>query len=94
MVAASFFFGYSTLIAWCFYGEQCFAYLAGPRIRKIFRWAFSIAILFGFMKVESIWSIGDLLNASIIIINLTALMFLIKLAVKQSKRFRSIESES
>ena len=73
MLLCSFLFGYSTLIAWCFYGEQCFAYIFGPQLRRIFRWAFSIAIIFGFMKVELIWSVGDLLNAATIIINLTAL---------------------
>ncbi|MFH1942439.1 MAG: amino acid carrier protein [bacterium] len=89
LVIASFLFGYSTLIAWCFYGEQCFAYLWGPRTRKIFRWAFSIAILFGFMKVESVWSVGDLFNASIITINLIALIFLLKHAVRTTKSYRT-----
>lgn len=88
LVLASFLFGYSTLIAWCFYGEQCFAYLWGPHTRKIFRWAYSIAILFGFMKVESIWSFGELFNASILISNLVALIFLIKYAVKKTKSYR------
>ncbi len=85
MVFCSFLFGYSTLIAWCFYGEQCFAYIWGPKIRKAFRWAFSIAILFGFMKVELLWSVGDLLNALTIVINLVALIFLISYVVAKKK---------
>ncbi len=91
LVFSSFLFGYSTLIAWCFYGEQCFAYLWGVQARKFFRWAFSISILFGFMKVESLWSVGDLLNALTIIINLIALMFLIKHAVRKTAAFRMQE---
>jgi len=91
LLFSSFLFGYSTLIAWCFYGEQCFAYLWGVRARKFFRWAFSIAILFGFMKVESLWSVGDLLNASTIIINLIALIFLVKYAVSKTASFRMHE---
>ncbi|MCK5148528.1 sodium:alanine symporter family protein [bacterium] len=82
MVLASFLFGYSTLIVWSFYGEQCFAYIWGPRIRKGFRWAFSVAIIFGFMKVELVWSIGDFLNATTILINLAALLFMIHHVVK------------
>ena len=89
MVLASFLFGYSTLIAWSFYGEQCFAFLWGPRVRKLFRWAFSIAIVFGFLKVESVWSVGDLLNASIILINLVALVFLVKHVVSKTDMLRS-----
>jgi len=85
LVLSSFLFGYSTLIAWCFYGEQCFAYLWGSKVRKYFRWAFSFVILLGFMKVELIWSIGDLLNASTIIINLIALIFLVKFVVSKTK---------
>jgi AGCS family alanine or glycine:cation symporter len=85
----SFLFGYSTLIAWCFYGEQCFAYLLGSKVRKIFRWTFTILIIFGFLKVESLWSVGDLLNALTIIINLIALIFLVKYVVTETKSFRT-----
>jgi AGCS family alanine or glycine:cation symporter len=81
---ASFLFGYSTLIAWCFYGEQCFVYIWGPKMRKIFRWAFCMVIIFGFFEAESLWSCADLLNASIVIINVTALFFLIKYVVSSS----------
>ncbi len=86
VVFSSFLFGYSTLIVWCFYAEQCFAYIWGPGIKKFFRWAFSIAIVFGFLKVESVWSVGDLFNAVSMVVNITALIFLVKYAVKESKR--------
>lgn len=78
VVLSSFLFGYSTLIVWSFYGEQCFAFLWGDRVKKLYRWLFSIAIVFGFLKVELIWSVGDLLNGATILINLTALIFLIR----------------
>ncbi|MCK4826791.1 alanine:cation symporter family protein, partial [bacterium] len=91
IVLASFLFGYSTLIAWCFYGEQCFAYVWGSKVRKVFRWVFSIAIVFGFMRVELIWSIGDLLNGSTILINLIALVFLVKYVIGSTKPKRTIQ---
>jgi AGCS family alanine or glycine:cation symporter len=84
---ASFLFGYSTLIAWCFYGEQCFVYIWGPGMRKIFRWAFCLAIIFGFIEAELLWSFADLLNASIVIINVTAVFFLIRYVVSYSFSF-------
>ena len=80
--AASFLFGYSTLIAWCFYGEQCFVYIWGTSMRKIFRWAFCVVIAFGFFEPELVWSSADILNASIVIINVTALVFLFKHVLK------------
>jgi AGCS family alanine or glycine:cation symporter len=87
IVFSSFLFGYSTLIAWCFYGEQCFAYIWGPKVRKLFRWLFSITIIFGFFKVEFLWSVGDVLNALTIVINLIALLFLVKHVILKTKEF-------
>jgi AGCS family alanine or glycine:cation symporter len=80
----SFLFGYSTLIAWCFYGEQCFAYIWGPVAKKPYRWAFCLAIAFGFLESELLWSWGDLLNALTVIINVFALVFLVRF----SRHFR------
>lgn len=78
VLISSFLFGYSTLIAWSFYGEQCFAFILGSGIKKIFRWVFSFAILLGFMQVETIWSIADILNATLIFINLVVLVIIVK----------------
>jgi len=69
-------FGYSTLVAWCFYGEQCFAYIWGSGVRKIYRWMFSAAVLFGFFEPELLWSWGDLLNAGTVLVNVTAVILL------------------
>ena len=88
LALSSFLLGYSTLIAWCFYGEQCFAYLWGPGVKKYFRWAFSLIIILGFMRVEFVWSVGDILNATIITLNLIALVFLVKTAYEKTKVFR------
>jgi len=79
---ASFLFGYSTLIVWCFYGEQCFVYIWGPWMRKVYRWAFCVVIIFGFFEAELLWSWGDLLNAFTVLINVIAVVFLIRYVVK------------
>ncbi len=81
---SSFLFGYSTLVAWCFYGEQCFAFVWGDKVKKLFRWLFCTAIIFGFVSVETLWSLGDLLNGLTITINLVAVIFLLKFVVKES----------
>jgi AGCS family alanine or glycine:cation symporter len=72
-------FGYSTLVAWCFYGEQCFAYIWGSGVRKAYRWMFSAAVLFGFFEPELLWSWGDLLNAGTVLVNVTAVILLARL---------------
>jgi len=75
VIGASLLFGYSTLIAWCFYGEQCAAYILGDKIKRWYRWAFCLAILVGATsEAENIWSMGDLLNGITVIINLIGII--------------------
>ena len=78
VLLTSFLFGYSTLIAWSFYGEQCFAYIWGTGARKPYRWMFSAAICFGFLDAEFLWSLGDLLNGIVVIINVSAIALLFR----------------
>jgi Na+/alanine symporter len=42
-------------------------------------------IVFGFIEAELLWSFADLLNASIVIINVTAVFFLVKFVVSYTK---------
>ena len=87
---AAFLFGYSTLVAWCFYGEQCFVYIWGSGLRKFFRWAFCLAIVFGFLEAEALWSWGDLLNGFTVLINVIAVILLIKFVVRK----KDLDSQS
>ena len=82
---SSLLFGYSTLITWPYYGEQCFVYLFGNGIRIPFRWAFCIVMLFGTMKeAEVIWAFGDILNGMMAIPNLIAIVALGGVVMKLS----------
>ncbi|MFC1725022.1 alanine:cation symporter family protein, partial [candidate division KSB1 bacterium] len=48
-----------------------------------FRWMFCFAILIGMISdPEVIWSWGDILNALTVVVNLTALFFLVGQIVK------------
>jgi len=83
VLGASLLFGYSTLIVWCFYGEQCAAFLFGDRVKKFYRWLFCISILIGAnSSAENIWSWGDLLNGLTVIINLIGILALSPIVVK------------
>jgi alanine or glycine:cation symporter, AGCS family len=83
VLGASLLFGYSTLIAWSFYGEQCASYLFGDKIKVYYRWLFCSAILLGATsEVENIWSLGDLLNGVTVIINLIGIILLTPVVIK------------
>ena len=90
VLGASLLFGYSTLITWCFYGEQSAAYLFGDKIKKIYRWLFCIAVLVGATpNAENIWSMGDLLNGVTVIINLIGIVALTSVVTRSTfNRFK------
>ena len=77
---ASFLFGYSTLLAWCYYGEQCFKYLFGIRVTMAYRWAFLALLFVGALLqgkyLNIVWFVGDTFNAFMALPNLLALFLL------------------
>ncbi|MGB5400501.1 MAG: alanine:cation symporter family protein, partial [Thermoanaerobaculia bacterium] len=77
VLAASLLFGLSTLITWAFYGEQCAAYLLGPKARGPYRLLYCIAIMGGGLAgARATWAWADLLNVVMAIPNLVALVLL------------------
>jgi len=94
VLTSSFLFGYSTLVAWSFYGEQCFAYIWGSGVRRLYRWLFGAAVCFGFLEAELLWSWGDLLNGATVVINVVAVTFLIRFHFHQSQTFLEETTDS
>jgi len=87
VLIASLLFGYSTLITWCFYGEQSAAFIFGDKIKIPYRWLFCFSIFIGAnSNPENIWSWGDLLNALTVIINLIGILGLGAVVVKATFR--------
>lgn len=80
IAVASFLFGYSTLLAWCYYGEQCIKYLAGVRVTMIYRWVFLMLLFTGALlqgrHLNIVWFVGDTFNAFMALPNLLALFLL------------------
>ncbi len=77
---ASFLFGYTTLIGWAYYGEQCLEYIAGVKIKKPYRLVY-IALLFLGANLQGqyldiVWNVGDTANALMAFPNLVGLLFL------------------
>ena len=68
-------FGYTTLIGWGYYGEQFLEHLFGRRIRLPYRWIYCGLVVIGaMMKVEVVWTWGDLMNGLQIFPNLVGLI--------------------
>jgi len=83
---SSLLFGYSSLIGWVYYGEQCFSFLFGKWIKKPFRWMYCLFIVLStVLNVEAVWNFGDTLNGLMAIPNLIGLAFLGGMVVKLVK---------
>jgi AGCS family alanine or glycine:cation symporter len=81
---------YDTIIAWCFYGETCTAFVLGhgSTVRRAYRILWLPFILIGAMgKLDVIWDVADTLNGLMAIPNLIALVALTGVVVKLTKGF-------
>jgi AGCS family alanine or glycine:cation symporter len=88
VVASSFLFGYSSLIAVPYYGEISFSFLWGARIKYPYRWLFCVFIIVGsVLRVEVAWSIGDIFNGMMAFSNLIGVVGLSSLAVISVKKY-------
>jgi alanine or glycine:cation symporter, AGCS family len=74
---SSFLFGFSTLIAWCYYGQKCIEFLLGSRAIMPFKVVFTALIMVGaVVSVPLVWAVGTLLNGLMALPNLIGLFFL------------------
>lgn len=74
---SSFLFGYTTLIGWYYYGEQCMKYLFGIKVTYPYRVIYVILVFTGsVISIELVFYIGDIANAFMAMPNLIALALL------------------
>ncbi len=81
---------YSTILAWCFYGETCCAYMFGHSriVRTAYRLFWLPFILVGSLwTLKDIWAVADTLNGLMAIPNLIAIFALGGVVVKLTKDF-------
>jgi len=73
----SFLFGYTTIVGWCYYGEQCLKYLFGLKVTMPYRIIF-IALTFigAVVSIEIVFFMGDIANAFMALPNLIGLLLL------------------
>lgn len=83
-------FGYSTIITWCYYGQQTARYIFGPAVVKPYAWLFVIVAFLGaIVKVPFVWLLTDTLNGAMAIPNLIGLVFLSGVMAKEVKEYFS-----
>lgn len=84
-----FFFAFSTIIGWYFFGQTNIKYLFGPKAVKYYS---AIVLLFIFvgatLKVDLVWALSDLFNGLMVIPNLLALLALSGLVSKLYKEYQ------
>ncbi|GAB6888461.1 sodium:alanine symporter family protein [Desulfothermus okinawensis JCM 13304] len=76
-------FGYSTILGWSYYGEQCTEYLFGSKTNIPYRILFVIAAFIGAVaKLSFVWTLSDVLNGFMAIPNLVGLIVLSGVAAR------------
>jgi AGCS family alanine or glycine:cation symporter len=81
---------YDTILAWCFYGETCVAYLFKRGARAVYRVIWLPFTMIGALgKLEAIWAVSDTLNGLMAIPNLIAIVALCGIVAKRTKEFLS-----
>lgn len=77
VAVASFLFGYSTLIGWSYYGEQCLRYLFGDSITVPYRLVYiGLTFIGAIVSIEIVFFVGDIANALMALPNLIGLLLL------------------
>ncbi|RLE10903.1 MAG: sodium:alanine symporter family protein [Candidatus Aminicenantes bacterium] len=85
---SSFLFGYSTLLGWYYYGEQCMKYLFGIKITYPYRVIYVALVLIGsLISIQLVFFIGDIANAFMALPNLIALTLLSGIVAQTTKSF-------
>ena len=72
-----FFFAFSTIIGWYFFGQANVKYLFGPKAVKIYSVLVAVCVLLGSLaQVELVWNMQDCFNSLMVIPNILALFML------------------
>jgi AGCS family alanine or glycine:cation symporter len=84
---ALFFFAFTTIIGWSYYGEQALTYLVGEWATHPFRFAWVLVVFAGAMvtNTDALWLLGDIANASMAFPNLIAICALSGVVIAMHK---------
>lgn len=81
-------FATTTILGWSYYGERCFEFLFGVRHINLYRIFFVLMVgLGGFLKLDLVWVIADIVNGLMALPNLIALLALSPIIIQESRRY-------
>lgn len=81
-------FAFTTILGWCYYGERCLEYLAGVKSIGLYRCVFvALIAMSGFLKLEVIWVLADIVNGLMAFPNLIGLIGLSGVVVTETKLY-------
>ncbi|MGT2934716.1 alanine/glycine:cation symporter family protein [Streptococcus castoreus] len=81
-------FAFTTILGWSYYGERCFEFLFGITYLTYFRVVFVLMVgLGGFLKLELIWILADIVNGLMALPNLIALLALSPVVIFETKQY-------
>ena len=81
-------FAFTTILGWNYYGERCFEFLFGVRFIWLYRVVFVVMVLLGgFIELDMVWIIADIVNALMALPNLIALLALSPVVVAETKKY-------
>ncbi len=81
-------FGFSTILAWEYYGEKCFEYLFQEKWIDLYRYAWVFFVFLGALfELEVVWNFSDAMNALMAIPNLIGLLLLGGILSKETRSF-------
>ena len=81
-------FAFTTILGWSYYGERCFEFLFGAKSIPVYRAIFvAMVTIGGFIKLETIWAIADIVNGLMAFPNLVALLGLSPIILAETKKY-------
>ena len=84
-----FFFAFSTIIGWYFFGEANIKYMFGSKAVKVYALLVAVCIVAGSaQKVELIWNMSDCFNSAMVIPNVIGLVALTGVVKKVHKDYQ------
>lgn len=83
-------FAFTTILGWSYYGERCIEFLFGTKSILPYRLLFvAMVALGGFLKLDLIWTIADIVNGLMALPNLIALLALSPIIIKETRQYFS-----
>ncbi|WP_027178719.1 alanine/glycine:cation symporter family protein [Maridesulfovibrio bastinii] len=87
------FFAFTTILGWNYYGERCTEYIAGVKGILPFKVVYILLVAGGaFIKLETIWTLADIVNGLMAIPNLIGLLGLSGVVIAETRAYFAARS--